>query len=168
MSPCPPDCGALSAAFSTTGAVLGALIGGGGGAAGGLACGPGTPACSTAFAGAGALQGAAVGGAAGFLVGAAIENAIDDLVYVFARGGRLQPDPNAAGAHSTFRRDPETGRVTKYDTFVKNARGFWERVKSFQLFGRPHFNKATGERVPTPHVQEGKTVRPPQPWEIPQ
>lgn len=73
---CPPednnrfDCpGAISAASTGIGILLGALIGGGGG---GAVCAAGGPA-ALACAGTGGTLGAAKGGTIGFAVGAAIE-----------------------------------------------------------------------------------------------
>lgn len=142
--------------FTAVGTVLGAIAGGLGGGGFGLAGGPAAAVT--------AAVGAAEGAAFGARVGAAL-----DAGLILMRG-RLQPDPNARGPHSTFKRDPQTGKITKYDTFDRNpgSPDFWERIKSFQRSGPPHFDKATGRLVPTPHINEAGGARTPLPWEIPQ
>ena len=78
----------------------------------------------------------------------------------------LKPDPNAKGAHSTFRRDPKTGQITHYATYEPNPlnpTGF-DEVLRYDGVGKAHGG------IPTPHV-EGKSipgrVRAAYPWEIP-
>ena len=101
-----------------------------------------------------------------------LDKAGAQVQMLFARGGRLRSDPDAVGPHSTFKRNPQTGQVDKYDEFQPNSRnpnGF-DRTKSFQRRGPPHTNKKTGEDIPTPHVNDSKTpggVRRPEPSEIP-
>lgn len=90
-------------------------------------------------------------------------------------GGRgannLKSDPAAQGPHSTFKTDPQ-GRVTGHAEWQPNPRnpsGF-DEVKRVDMMGDPHYNKVTGERVPTPHVHEMGTpggVRPARPDEVP-
>jgi RHS repeat-associated protein len=87
-------------------------------------------------------------------------------------GGRgsnnLRPDANAEGDHSTFKTDPQ-GKVTNYAEWEENPRnpsGF-DEVKRLDKTGGSHFDKATGQDVPTPHVHEGGGVRPALPEEIP-
>lgn len=84
----------------------------------------------------------------------------------------LKPVQNAGGEHCTFKRDPVTGKITGYAEWKPNARnpsGF-DEVKRVDVTGGPHTNKATKEKVPTPHVH-GKDipggVRPAQPDEVP-
>ena len=83
----------------------------------------------------------------------------------------LGSDASAVGDHSTFKVDA-SGRVTGYGEWTRNARnpsGF-DLVKRFDLRGKSHINKATGEPVPTPHVQGRGVpggVRPAYPEEIP-
>ena len=83
----------------------------------------------------------------------------------------LKPNPNAQGAHSTFKRDPKTGKITNYKTWKPNPRnpkGF-DEVKGYDGVGEPHFNKFT-KRDYMPHIHDKTTpggVREPQPWEIP-
>jgi hypothetical protein len=90
-------------------------------------------------------------------------------------GRRLGPDPNASGPHTALKRDPATGKVTKYETFQPQTNprnpNPWESTKRFDGSGKGHYNKGTGETVPTPHVHDPTApggVRPPEPWEIPQ
>gem|GEM_PF-2358558 len=74
----------------------------------------------------------------------------------------LQPDPQASGAHSTFKTTPD-GKVRKYAKYTPQTNP--RDPKPFQEVKRvdadpssaPHRNKVTGERVPTPHVQ-GKDI----------
>jgi hypothetical protein len=93
-------------------------------------------------------------------------------------GGRsknkLQPDPSAVGDHTTFARDPSSGRVTKYQTWHQNSRnpvGFDPGLRyDGNPLGAPHYNKQTGERIETPHVSGPDVpggVRRPYPNEMP-
>jgi hypothetical protein len=93
-----------------------------------------------------------------------------------ARGGgraanKLRPNTAAEGAHSTFRTDVQ-GNITGHAEWRPNPRnpsGF-DQAKRVDLTGDPHYNKATGERVSTPHTH-GKDipggVRPATPDEVP-
>jgi len=90
-------------------------------------------------------------------------------------GGRmgLRPNPKAVGPHSTFRVGPN-GKATHYETWQPQTNprnpAPWESVKRFDAEGDPHFNKATQEYVPTPHVHDPRApggVRPANPSEIP-
>jgi hypothetical protein len=90
-------------------------------------------------------------------------------------GGRgaknLKPDPGASGPHSTRRTDGN-GNTTNHAEWQPNARnpsGF-DEVKRVDLQGRSHFNKVTGQNMPTPHTHGRDIpggVRPAQPSEIP-
>ncbi len=84
------------------------------------------------------------------------------------------PHPDAQGAHTTFTRDRETGKVIKYDTYEppKDSRNpnKWERTKAYQATGEPHYNKVTQQDVPTPHINSSRVpggVRAAHAWEIP-
>ena len=86
---------------------------------------------------------------------------------------KLKPDPDAQGAHTTLRRDPQTGQVTHYETWQPqpNPRNPnpWVSEKRFDRTGASHHNKSTGQDVPTPHVHDPTTpggVRLPNPGEI--
>jgi hypothetical protein len=69
----------------------------------------------------------------------------------------LEPRSDAEGAHTVFRRSPD-GQVTSYVTYVAqtNPRNpfRWQLAKRFDGEGRAHYNKATGQLVPTPHIHE--------------
>ena len=65
-----------------------------------------------------------------------------------------------------FRRGSD-GRVRAYVTYAAQANprdpSRWQVVKRFDGEGRAHYNKSTGQAVPTPHVHERKAgggVRP--------
>ena len=106
------------------------------------------------------------------------------LLREFARdemGGnpnRLRPldgnngRPLAEGPHSVFKRGSD-GRATNYETYghahPRNPNR-WQSEKRVDVTGAPHFNKSTGERVPTPHVRGRDVlggVRPARPDELP-
>ncbi|HEX6042383.1 RHS repeat-associated core domain-containing protein [Longimicrobium sp.] len=91
-------------------------------------------------------------------------------------GGRgnnnLQPHPKADGPHSVFRPNP-SGGTGHYETFrpQPNPRNPnpWQSVKRFDGTGKAHFDKTTGQSVPTPHVHNNRTgsTRPPRGNEVP-
>jgi len=91
--------------------------------------------------------------------------------------GKLQPHPDASGSHMSFKVDPKTGKVTKYETYQPQPNpqnpsqwGFVKRVDTQYSPPHNHFNKATQTDVPTPHVHERTTaggVRPALPDELP-
>lgn len=105
-------------------------------------------------------------------MGSAVSSAVSGLFE--SRGGNMQPGPGAAGPHSTFRVDPTTGQVIKWQewkptTDPRNPHPF-EPGNRYDGRGDPHHNKATGEDVPTPHVHDPDApggVRPAKPDEIP-
>ncbi|AJA46865.1 tRNA nuclease WapA [Clostridium pasteurianum DSM 525 = ATCC 6013] len=85
---------------------------------------------------------------------------------------KLKPDSRAEGPHTTFKRSPDTGKVTNYETWKPNPKnpttGF-ESEKRYDGIGEPHFNKVTKERM-LPHVHDKTApgdIRKPIPWEIP-
>lgn len=87
-------------------------------------------------------------------------------------GNKLTPDPAAQGPHTTFKRDPQTGKVTNYETYQPQTNPRdpkpWESVKRYDG-NHPHFDKGTGQRS-QPHVHDPSApggVRPPDPSEIP-
>ena len=88
----------------------------------------------------------------------------------WGRGGqKLSPDPAAGGfPHSTFRRGPD-GTVTHYVEWSPNARSprGYDIAKRYDGVGGSHYDKASGTRVPTPHVQGPWGVRSAEPGEIP-
>lgn len=84
---------------------------------------------------------------------------------------KLKPDLNAQGAHSTFKRSPNTGEITNYKTWqpnTKNPSGF-DLIKGYDGIGKPHTNSVTKQDL-MPHIHD-KTVpsgvRVPDLWEIP-
>jgi len=94
------------------------------------------------------------------------------FVSTGTRTKKVEPIKNADGAHTTWKTDPQTGKITRHETWTPNARnprGF-DKVQSTDIKGVPHINKRTGEAIQTPHTQ-GKNipggVRPARPDEIP-
>ncbi|RCX12208.1 RHS repeat-associated protein [Anaerobacterium chartisolvens] len=85
----------------------------------------------------------------------------------------LKSDPAAQGnAHSTFKTDPKTGKVTNYETYQHNPRNpnGVDKVKRYDGTGDSHYNKKTGEDIDSPHVHDPSTpggIRKPNPNEIP-
>jgi hypothetical protein len=89
---------------------------------------------------------------------------------------RMVADPLAEGAHTVFRTDPLTNKISHYETFIpqtnlKNPNP-WQTLKRFDSdhHHHYHFNKVTKERVWTPHVHDPfypGEVRPVEFWEIP-
>ncbi len=80
----------------------------------------------------------------------------------------------ARGAHTIFRRDPVTGKVTHYETKIPQTNprnpNPWQVEKRVDVVGDPHYNKVLKQDVPTPHVHEAVTpgsVRPALPGELP-
>lgn len=78
------------------------------------------------------------------------------------------------GPFTSFRRDPSTGKITHYEEFQPQSNprnpNKWESVKRVDATGKGHFNKATQQKVETPHVHDPKApggVRPARPDEIP-
>jgi len=80
----------------------------------------------------------------------------------------------AEGAHTVFRRNPVTGKVTHYETRIPQTNprnpNPWQVEKRVDVVGDPHFNKVLNQDVPTPHVHDPTTpggVRPALPGELP-
>lgn len=68
---------------------------------------------------------------------------------------KLKPDPKAKGDHSTFRRDPKTGKITQYAAYRKNPMnpsGF-DEVLRLDEAGGLYTNAITKIDVPTLHIQ---------------
>ena len=86
------------------------------------------------------------------------------LVHNACKGkNKLKPNPEAQGAHTVFKRDPVTGKITNYATYEPNPMnpsGF-DEVLRFDGIGKAHAG------VPTSHVPTFQGVRPALPWEIP-
>jgi hypothetical protein len=87
------------------------------------------------------------------------------------------PDANATGAHTVFRKDSLTRKVTHYETYrpQTNPRNPnpWESIKRFDNSGKidqSHFNKVLKKEIYEPHIHDSTSlggIRPAQPWEIP-
>ena len=90
---------------------------------------------------------------------------------------RLSPNSTAGGPHTVFRRDPTTGAVSHYETFILQTNPYdpkpWQSIlrydgASYNTEG--HFNKVLMKYIPEPHVHDphfpGK-IRPANPCEIP-
>lgn len=96
-----------------------------------------------------------------------------DVAKSATRTKKVEPIKDASGPHTTWKSDPQTGEITRHETWSPNPRNpnGWDKVQSTDLKGAPHINKETGQAVPTPHTQ-GKGipggVRPADPSEIPQ
>jgi hypothetical protein len=75
-------------------------------------------------------------------------------------GWRLNPDINATGAHSVFKRDLSNNQIIKYSTFYpqSNPRNSnpWSLIKRFDRFGKGegHYNKILGEFIKEPHIHD--------------
>ena len=88
---------------------------------------------------------------------------------------KIRPDPNAVGAHSVFRRNPETQKITHYETYIPQTN--LRNPLSWQGLGRydgpgddSHWNKVFGKNIEAPHVHDPASpggVRPALPHEIP-
>jgi len=148
--------------------LLGIVVGGGGGGAAGAATvasdGIAAPLTIPAAEAAVNLGGVLIVDGARRLVGEPPQGTVLE-----SRGrNHLGPDPNATGAHSTFRRGPD-GRITNTATYRPNPRnpsGFQE-TRRVDVQGRAHRN-SDGSTVPTPHVHEPNApVRPARPDELP-
>jgi len=74
----------------------------------------------------------------------------------------LKSDPEAQGDHTVFRRGPD-GTIEHYTTYKSNPRNpsKFDKVLRYDGVGKAH------NGVPTPHIHEGKIVRPAKPHEIP-
>jgi hypothetical protein len=86
---------------------------------------------------------------------------------------KLEPHPEAAGPHSTFKRDPNTGKVTNYETYQKQTNpknpSPWELQKRYDGAGGGHYIPSMGKKV-LPHVHDATAedgVRVPTAEEIP-
>lgn len=91
-----------------------------------------------------------------------------DAGYNRGRGSNhLKPSSEATGDHSSFRRgsDGKISNTATYKVNDKNPTGF-DEVKRVDVEGGSHRTR-TGVEVPTPHVHEGKNVRPATPEELP-
>jgi hypothetical protein len=99
---------------------------------------------------------------------------VSDLGILVHNICKLQPFEDAQGLHTVFKFDSETGKIRSYETFIPNTNPQdpkkWQSLSRFDRFGAPHYNKATKQNVPTPHVNDRSIaggVRPATPDEIP-
>ena len=84
------------------------------------------------------------------------------------KDNKVRPNSEADGDHSTIKRS-ENGDITNTGTYKKNPQnpsGF-DEVKRVDVTGKPHYDKKTGTKTPTPHVHEGGDVRPAKPEDLP-
>lgn len=99
-------------------------------------------------------------------------NAVEAVADSATRTRKVEAITDASGPHTTWKSDPQTGEITRHETWTPNSQNptGWDSVQSTDLRGTSHINKQTGETVPTPHTQ-GKGipggVRPADPSEIP-
>ena len=83
-------------------------------------------------------------------------------VKEISKGGRQRfyPDPKAEGAHTVFRRDATTGKITHYETYKPqtNPRNptRWESVMRYDgnAASGAHFNKVTKQDIFSPHMHD--------------
>ncbi|MES2063386.1 MAG: DUF6443 domain-containing protein [Bacteroidota bacterium] len=91
------------------------------------------------------------------------------VIVKSAKGAnRLEPKTDADGDHSSIKRDKD-GNITGTATYKKNPKnpnGFDEE-KRVDVKGGDHFDKKTGQSIPTPHVHEGNSTRPALPSDLP-
>lgn len=113
--------------------------------------------------------GAVAAGAGVLMMGNASQN--QSKGYERGKSGRgtnhLKPSQEATGDHSTFRTGSD-GKITNTATYkvnTKNPTGF-DEVKRVDIKGGSHKNKE-GIEISTPHVHEGKNVRPARNDELP-
>ena len=103
----------------------------------------------------------------------AVEQATKQVVDKAGRN-RFVPDINATGAHTVFRRDPMTGKITHYETYRPQTNPFdpkrWESLKRYDGLGKSHRNKILKQNIETPHIHDPSypgEIRYPEFWEIP-
>ena len=108
---------------------------------------------------------------------ASTANKIPTPIRIGRGKNRFVPDPAATTAHSRFRYDPPSSKISHYETFQPQTNPFdpkpWESVKRFDnLTGNhhSHFNKVLKQEIFEPHVHDPTYpggVRHPFFWEIP-
>jgi hypothetical protein len=141
----------------------------------GIAGGGAVVGCGTTLCLASAPAIAAGVSVVGYGVGTSLSGAAglgDNLGRLYSRHKNdLEPDPNATGPHSVYKRDPGTGKVTNYETYEPNAQNptGWDKAGRFDGVGKPHFDKGSGQYL-MPHFHDFRNhdVRSPYPDEIPQ
>jgi len=87
---------------------------------------------------------------------------------------RIAPDPDAKGPHTVIRRNPQTGQIIRYATYIPQTNprnpAKWQLVKRVDLVGDEHFNKVPKQYIPVPHVHDPSFpggIRPALPGELP-
>jgi hypothetical protein len=149
------------------------VSGGIGVAGGGIAVGCGTTLCLASAPAAAA--GLAI---SGYGVGTALSGAGglgENLGRMYSKRSKndLKPDPDATGPHSTFKRDPTSGKVSNYRTWdpnPQNPSNPWNSILGYDGVGSEHFNKYDKEYYGTPHVHDPSSpggLRYPRRGEIP-
>ena len=93
-------------------------------------------------------------------------------VYSSRSKNDLAPDPDATGPHSTFKRDPLTGKVTNYETYRPqsnpNNPNPWEKIMRYDGVGKAHRETETGNYIqPHVHYYIENRVHQPSGFEIP-
>ena len=88
------------------------------------------------------------------------EVASNQLANTTVKGARNRfvPDMNATGAHSIFRRDPTSGKVTHYETFQPQTNPLdpktWQSLRGYDSVGKSHRNKILKQDIKTPHIHD--------------
>jgi hypothetical protein len=107
-----------------------------------------------------------------------VSSATKEAVSVTIKKGsrnRFVPDVNAKGAHTAFRKDPLTSKISHYETFVPQTNprnpNPWESLKRYDgPGGDKHWNKVLNRDIYSPHVHDPLApggVREPKLREIP-
>lgn len=88
--------------------------------------------------------GGAIGGALGWVGGSIVDFAT-----------KLGPVSDADGDHTTWKVDPNTGEITRTETWAPNPQNpsGWDSEQATDVTGSGHFDKGLGEVVPTPHTR---------------
>jgi RHS repeat-associated protein len=164
--------GRIVADLATLAVGITEIIGGGTIAGGGAVVGCGATLC---LASAPAIAAGAAVISAGVMTTASGSVGLgENLGIVFSKRHRndLHPDPEAAGAHSTFKQDPVTGTTTNYETYQPqtnpNNPNPWQKILRYDGIGRPHNESSTGIPI-LPHIHDFITniIRKPFWYEVP-
>ncbi|NLW71831.1 MAG: hypothetical protein GXY37_02940 [Chloroflexi bacterium] len=125
-------------------------------AGGGAVVGCGTTLCLASAPAAAAGAAVVTLGAVTLLSGAAAFG--ENIAYFSNRHKNdLRPDPNATGLHSTFKRDPTTGKVTNYETYQPQTNpqnpNPWSKILRFDGIGKAHPESSTNLKI-LPHIHD--------------
>jgi hypothetical protein len=138
----------------------------------GIAVGCGTTAC---LASAPALAAGAAVASVGVVTASSGSIALGNnlgIAFSSRRTNDLKPDPNATGSHSTFKRDPVSGKITNYETYRPQTNpqnpNQWERILRYDGIGKMHYETGTSNYL-LPHVHDflNNFIRKPFWYEIP-